>query len=65
MGKKKKEEPSFPNRVFVVREKDGEDSYLLIYESVEEMAENGQVVAVYELTGTGKVQIAKTLVDAE
>ncbi len=42
----------YPKQVFVQREKDGEDSYLLVWEKSSEV--NDGEVAIYELVGTKK-----------
>ena len=58
-AKRTKQSNKFPNTIFVVREPDGDSSYLVAHESVEDAAGDvGDTVAVgrYEFVGTSQVR---------
>ena len=51
----------FPSTIHVVREEDGEDSYLVAHEDgVASIDEAGANVAIYQLVKVGKVLIVKS-----
>ena len=49
----------FPKKLYVYREQDGKDTYLLCYETPRECADlqEDRLVGIYELTGTGTVTV--------
>lgn len=49
----------FPKKLYVYKEKDGEDTYLLCYETPRECADlqEDRLVGIYELVGIGKVAV--------
>ena len=62
MATRKKVE--LPGTVFIYREKDGDDSYLVVWETLEEAvegSEKGTLVGTYDLTHSGKYSITKSV----
>ena len=49
----------FPTRLYVIRNHDDDDTYLLCYETERECAdiEEDQIVGVYELKQVGKIKV--------
>ncbi len=52
-----KKQPQFPEVLYVVEEKDGDDKFFMCWDNVERAAEIGEtvVVATYVLQSTGNV----------
>lgn len=53
-------EEKFPQKLYVYRDVDGEDTYLLCYETPRECADlqEDRLVGIYELTGTGTIAVS-------
>jgi hypothetical protein len=53
-----------PNEIFVIKEKDGNDSYLIAFNSLDEipMDQNGDSVGVYQLQETRKLKVTTELI---
>lgn len=54
---------SFPQEIFVVREYDGDDSWLVTYSSITDIADDevGNIVAIYHFQTTGVFAVTKGL----
>ncbi len=57
----------FPKKLYVYKEKDGEDTYLLCYETPRECADlqEDRLVGIYELVATGKVAVSVDVEESE
>ena len=61
-----KKQEAFPKKLFVYREQDGSDSYLLCFESERECADINEerLVGVYELKEVGNLSVEVVQVKA-
>ena len=62
----RKKQAELPEKVFVYRSEDGEDSYLLVAETLAEAAEDaeeGASIGSYSIEKTGKYRLEKTAVE--
>lgn len=57
---KKVTKAEFPKKLYIYREQDGEDTYLLCYETPRDCAnlQENRLVGIYELTGAGVVVVS-------
>ena len=62
MASKKKVTVSFPGEVLVVRERDGDTTYLVTYESLEDVPEDAALVATYRFVKAGRLVVRREIV---
>jgi hypothetical protein len=56
-----KKTQEFPDEIFVVREMDGDEGYLVTHETMDGI-ENNETVAIYQRVSIGRVKVTREVV---
>lgn len=62
MGKPKKATQKIPDRLYVVMESDGDDTYPIAYPNVDAI-DDGAVVGIFDLTKTMRMKLEREFVE--